>query len=91
MATSRRDVRVRAVRRTIAALNAINHFLGAEEKVAAVWADRVTKKIRARYGSWLAQGGARTLFGKNIVVKNSVMAVAWWPLQLSVSPWRFAA
>ena len=29
---------------------------------------------------WLAQGrggGAKTVFGRNIVVKNSVMAMAW--------------
>ena len=61
-------------------------FLGAEEGVAVEWEKRVTSKIRARYKSWLAQGGARTVYGRNIVVKNSVMAVAWFLVQRQCLP-----
>ena len=61
-------------------------FLGTNEAVARVWEEKVTGKIRQRYGSWLSQGGARTLFGRNIVVKNSVMAVAWFLVQRQCLP-----
>ena len=61
-------------------------FLGTSEAVARVWEEKVTGKIRQRYGSWLSQGGARTLFGRNIVVKNSVMAVAWFLVQRQCLP-----
>ena len=53
-------------------------FLGAPEVVAREWTRRVTAKVRARYAQWAVRGGARTLYGRNIVVRNSVMAVAWY-------------
>ena len=40
-------------------------FLGVEERVAREWEARTTAKIRGRYASWLAQGGPKTLFGRN--------------------------
>ena len=53
-------------------------FLGAPEVVAREWTRRVTAKVRARSTQWAVRGGARTLYGRNIVVRNSVMAVAWY-------------
>ena len=53
-------------------------FLGAPEAVAREWDKRTTAKIGARYAQWAMRGGARTVFGRNIVVRNSVMAVAWY-------------
>ena len=45
-----------------------------------------SNSLNSRYACWLSQGGARTLFGRNIVVKNSVMAVAWFLVQRQCLP-----
>ena len=55
-------------------------FLGAADAVAREWEKRTTAKVRARYAQWAMRGGprVRTVFGRNIVVRNSVMAVCWY-------------
>ena len=61
-------------------------FLGTDEQVAREWEKRVTAKIRARYARWLTRGGARSMLGRNIVIKTSVMAVAWYLVSNQTPP-----
>ena len=61
-------------------------FLGTDEQVAREWEKRVTAKIKARYARWLTRGGARSMLGRNIVIKTSVMAVAWYLVSNQTPP-----
>ena len=53
-------------------------FLETKEDVAREWEERITRKIKARYAKWLSLRAGSTAFGKNIAIKNSVMAIAWY-------------
>ena len=53
-------------------------FLGTDDQVAREWNRRVTAKIQTRYNSWITRGGTHSLAGRNIVIKTSVMAIAWY-------------
>jgi len=61
-------------------------FLGTAENVAKRWHDKVTAKIRERYTRWTAAGTPKTIGGRNIVIKSSVMALAWFLVQHQIPP-----
>ena len=61
-------------------------FLGTPSAVAREWEKRTTARVRARYAQWSLRGNARTIFGRNIVVRNSVMAVCWYLISNQCPP-----
>ena len=61
-------------------------FLGTSEAVARVWEEKVTGKIRQRYGSWLSQGGASAInFGYRLQGSACALHTAGAPARLLFS------
>lgn len=61
-------------------------YLGTEEKVAQKWVEKVTEKMYTRFARWRERGLPRTRCGRNVVIRNSVLAVAWYMVQNQVPP-----
>ena len=61
-------------------------FLGTPERVAAKWHLKTTAKIKTKFSKWRATGMPRSTGGRNLVIKNSVMALAWFLVQHQVPP-----
>jgi hypothetical protein len=61
-------------------------FLGTPERVAAKWHLKTTAKIKAKFSKWRASSMPRSIRGRNLVIKNSAMALAWFLVQHQVPP-----
>ena len=53
-------------------------FLGADEAVAKQWEEKTTKRVRERLNLWRERGVPMTRAGRNVVIRNSVLALAWY-------------
>ena len=62
-------------------------FLGQPEAVRAIWEARVTAKMRTRYARWRERAPPRTRVGRNIVIRNSVLACGWHMAEAQCLPW----
>ena len=71
---------------TVHVVRYLGVFLGAPETVAREWQKRITEKMYARFGRWRERGLPRTRCGRNIVIRNSVFAIAWYMVQSQVHP-----
>ena len=83
---SRRDlpqgwVEGRDLQITQDAVRYLGIFLGAADKVRAVWDTRLTAKMRSRYAKWRERALPRTRGGRNIVVRNSVLSCGWYMVE----------
>jgi len=61
-------------------------FLGSSEYVATKWHERITKKMEARFQRWSSTCLPKTSGGRNLVIKSSVMALAWFLVQHQCPP-----
>ena len=61
-------------------------FLGASEDVARKWEAKVTAKMEARFNRWVGKGAPATRTGRNIVIRNSCFALAWFMVAHQYTP-----
>ena len=61
-------------------------FMGTPHAVATEWQKRTTQKVTDRFNLWRRTKMPNTLYGKSLIIKNSVLAACWYLISHQTPP-----
>ena len=61
-------------------------FLGTPEHIAQQWEHKTTHHMKTKFAEWQERAMPNSFTGKNLVIKNSVLACAWYLVQNQAPP-----